>query len=378
MAAAAEALKRAGATVGQPDWLAPGIACDLPFDGSAAPPALPDVDAIVLASQGRRKKLLVADMESTMIHNEMLDELADFLGLREKIAGITARAMNGEIDFAGALEERVGLLKGLPVGQARRGRNAHPLHAGRRHPGRDHEEARRLLRAGLGRLHLLHGDGAHERWASTSMPPTCWNMTAPHWPVRSAARSSARKPSSRPCSGWPASTASTIAEPLTVGDGANDLPMLKAAGLGVAFHAKPAVAAEVPAAHRPRRPDRAALPAGLSPERLRREERPMTDIQQIVLAKRPEGDVTADCFRAETVALPALADGQILVRAALPVARSLHAAAHDRAALLHAALRARQAADRRLGRRGRRVEEPALRQGRHRDGHAELGHAHGP
>ena len=52
-----------------------------------------------------------------MIHNEMLDELADFLGLREKIAGITARAMNGEIDFAGALEERVGLLKGLPVGK---------------------------------------------------------------------------------------------------------------------------------------------------------------------------------------------------------------------------------------------------------------------
>src|SRR5258708_28093917 len=73
------------------------------------------IDAVFVAREGRRKKLLVADMESTVIENEMLDELADFLGLRDKIAAITARAMNGEIDFAGALNERVGLLKGLPV-----------------------------------------------------------------------------------------------------------------------------------------------------------------------------------------------------------------------------------------------------------------------
>src|SRR5258708_33943415 len=73
------------------------------------------IDAVFVAREGRRKKLLVADMESTVIENEMLDELADFLGLRDKIAAITARAMNGEVDFAGALSERVGLLKGLPV-----------------------------------------------------------------------------------------------------------------------------------------------------------------------------------------------------------------------------------------------------------------------
>ena len=70
------------------------------------------IDAVVVPAAGRRKKLLVADMESTMIENEMLDELAEFLGLREKIAGITARAMNGEIDFAGALNERVGAAEG--------------------------------------------------------------------------------------------------------------------------------------------------------------------------------------------------------------------------------------------------------------------------
>src|SRR5262245_57240045 len=79
------------------------------------PVAMTAVDAVVVPAEGRRKKLLVADMESTIIENEMLDELAEFLGLREKIAAITARAMNGEIDFAGALAERVGLLQGLPV-----------------------------------------------------------------------------------------------------------------------------------------------------------------------------------------------------------------------------------------------------------------------
>src|SRR5215470_10698217 len=108
-------LQAQGAVVGTPDWLAPEIACDIPFDGEASAVAMTAIDAVVVPTEGRRKKLLVADMESTMIENEMLDELAEFLGLREKIAGITARAMNGEIDFAGALTERVGLLKGLAV-----------------------------------------------------------------------------------------------------------------------------------------------------------------------------------------------------------------------------------------------------------------------
>ena len=139
---------------------------------------------------------------------------------------------------------------------------------------------------------------------------------------------------------------------MTVGDGANDLPMLKAAGLGVAFHAKPVVAAEVPA-----RIDHGDLTAllylqGYRQQRIRRKADLMTEATQIVLAKRPTGDVTADCFREETVTLPALGRRPAAGALALPVARSLHAAAHDRAALLHAAVRARPAADRRLGRRG--------------------------
>ncbi|MGB7091466.1 MAG: phosphoserine phosphatase SerB, partial [Methylovirgula sp.] len=112
----------------QTSWLAPGIAADLAF----APPDNADasrlaallraavagepVDVIVQPGAGRRKKLLVADMDSTVIAQECIDELADFAGLKEHVAKITARAMRGEIEFVSALRERVALLAGLDVG----------------------------------------------------------------------------------------------------------------------------------------------------------------------------------------------------------------------------------------------------------------------
>ncbi len=123
VAAMAGALAEAGARVEPPDWLAPGAACDLAFTGldAAAAEGLAGerlrgaaLDLAVLPAQGRRKALLVADLESTIIGQEMLDELADSLGLRAQVAAITTRAMTGELDFATALDERVGLLKGLP------------------------------------------------------------------------------------------------------------------------------------------------------------------------------------------------------------------------------------------------------------------------
>jgi phosphoserine phosphatase len=105
-----------------PDWLAPGKAADIAFAGldegeaetrvrallAGAP-----VDLVVQPAERRRKKLLVADMDSTIVIGETLDELAAFAGLKDQIAAITARAMNGEIDFKAALRERVGLLAGL-------------------------------------------------------------------------------------------------------------------------------------------------------------------------------------------------------------------------------------------------------------------------
>ena len=246
VATATEALTRAGATVGRADWLAPGIACDLPFDGPAGPMNLANVDAVALPAAGRRKKLLVADMESTMIHNEMLDELAEFLGLREKIAGITARAMNGEIDFAGALEERVGLLKGLPVGKL------------------DEAATRiRYLPGGATLVATMKKHGAYCALVSggfthfTAMVRQALGFDLDAANVLEHDGMSLAGTVGRPILGKEAKLTTlqrlagergiTVADAVTVGDGANDLPMLKAAGLGVAFHAKPTVAAQVPA-----------------------------------------------------------------------------------------------------------------------------------
>ena len=244
--AAIDVLRAQGATVGTPDWLAPEIACDLPFDGNATPAAMTAIDAVVLPAAGRRKKLLVADMESTMIENEMLDELADFLGSRETIAGITARAMNGEIDFAGALLERVGLLKGLPVARldeaARRIRympggatliatmKKHGAQCALVSGGFTHFTAlvQKALGFDLNAANVLQHDG---QTLSGNVEPPILGKEAKLAALQRLAGEHGL---------------STV-EAISVGDGANDLPMLQAAGLGVAFHAKPAVATQVPA-----------------------------------------------------------------------------------------------------------------------------------
>src|SRR5579885_1612155 len=122
--AAVEALGRLGARLAGCTWLAPATACDIFFEDldpdqadAAARAALGQdfgaIDLVAQPAEGRRKRLLVADMESTIIANEMLDELAELLGLRALVAEITRRAMNDEIDFAAALRERVALLRGM-------------------------------------------------------------------------------------------------------------------------------------------------------------------------------------------------------------------------------------------------------------------------
>ena len=115
---------RAAVRGGVPDVLSPGEAADIPC--SAAPDmALVEaalehaaIDAIVTKARGRRKGLLVADMDSTIVTSETLDELAAHAGLKDRIAAITKRSMNGEIDFAEALKLRVAMLKGLGAGGA--------------------------------------------------------------------------------------------------------------------------------------------------------------------------------------------------------------------------------------------------------------------
>jgi phosphoserine phosphatase len=226
------------------DWLGPG-ACDLVGVDEAAVRAAvagQPIDIVVQPIAGRRKRLLVADLESTIIENEMLEELADFLGLRAHVAEITRRAMNGEIDFVGALTERVALLRGMPESvldeAARRIRlmpGARALIATLRRAGVVTALVsggftvfadRVATDLGFDRVVANRLDIADGKLAGTVRPPIVVGATK-----RDALMALA------------AELGLALDETLAVGDGANDLPMLSAAGLGVAFHAKPAVAA---------------------------------------------------------------------------------------------------------------------------------------
>jgi phosphoserine phosphatase len=250
-AAVRDALRALGAITGSPDWLSEAEACDIPFEqmaaeqaGAAARAALADapVDAIATPRAGRRKRLLLADMDSTIVEGETLDELAAFAGLKDRIAAITARSMNGEIDFATALRERVAMLKGLPVSAldatweaVRDTPGAAELIATMRADG----AACALVSGGFtfftGRvaarlgfdLHLanvLELDG--EVLAGTVAEPILDRDAK----LAALKRLAAER-------GLPLSATAAI------GDGANDLAMLGAAGLGVAWRAKPVVAA---------------------------------------------------------------------------------------------------------------------------------------
>ena len=236
---------------GAPDWLAPGAAYDLHLAGiapeaaeAAARRAIGGaaIDVLVQPQAGRRKRVLVADFEATIIENEMLDELADFIGRRSEVAGITRRAMNGELDFAAALEERVALLKGLPASviddaaaRIRVTPGAGALVATARAAGvhtalvsggftifaEPVAEELGFERVVANRLDIVGG-----RIAGTVGSPIVTGDTKRDTLVALA----------KECAVARSAT-------LAVGDGANDLPMLVAAGLGIAFHAKPAVAA---------------------------------------------------------------------------------------------------------------------------------------
>jgi phosphoserine phosphatase len=194
--------------------------------------------------QGRRKDLLVADMDATVIGQETLDELAAIAGLADRIAPITERAMNGEIDFAEALRERVALLAGLHVGALEAAFDRITLTPGARtlvQTMRAHGAYTVLVSGGFtffsARVRASAGfdrDIANELGIADDHLTGSVDgpMMAPQAKRDALLRVAAdqRIPPS---------------EALAVGDGANDIPMLQAAGLGVAFHPKPVVAAAI-------------------------------------------------------------------------------------------------------------------------------------
>lgn len=249
--AAGDALKALHATVGAARWLKEGEAADLPFADLAPDQAEAAVRsglgraAIDLAAQpaeGRRKRLLVADMDSTIVTGETLDELADFAGLKERIAAITARAMNGELDFAAALRARVAMLEGLPAETLERTYARIALTPGAETlvaTMRAHGAVCALVSGGFRFFTARVRDrvGFHLDQANDLIIEGGRLTGRVAEPIldKDAKLATLRRLAAE--HGLP------LAATLTVGDGANDLPMLQAAGLGVAFRAKPSVAA---------------------------------------------------------------------------------------------------------------------------------------
>ena len=199
------------------------------------------VDFNLVSSKGRRKKLLIADMESTIIEQECLDELADRLNLRNKISDITSRAMRGEIDFEPALRERVSLLAGLPATSLQDVHNDVTLMPG----------AATLL-ATLKQNNIFCGlvSGGFsffaEKIAAQLNFDACHcnqlEIEADHLTGKVIDPILGRKAKAERLQSWCDEKNLPAAETLAVGDGSNDLDMLKLSGMGVAFRAKPLVA----------------------------------------------------------------------------------------------------------------------------------------
>jgi len=238
-------------TKGEINWLHQRIACEIDAPKAADPVGAAraiignrPVDVALIPAEGRRKQVLVADMDSTMIEQECIDELADAVGIKAEVAAITERAMNGELDFEQALRTRVALIKGLErttIEEIRRERIT-------------------LAPGGRALIHTMKAYGAY-----TSLVSGGFTLFADYFAKRigfDEAIANVLEFDGEQLTGTVASPIvdkSTklhrlealaaernlpITATMAVGDGANDLDMIRAAGFGVALHAKPHVAAE--------------------------------------------------------------------------------------------------------------------------------------
>ena len=250
-------LRRAAAVLpaaAAPTWLGAEIAADITFEGDAVEAArceeavrgvvatLP-VDVVVQPAAGRRKGLLLADMDSTMIGQECIDELADLIGQKAHVAAITEQAMRGEIAFEPALKARVALLAGLPADVIARviaeritvTPGARTLVATMRASGATSVLVSGGFTAFTAVIAEKIGFDAHHANELLIAGGRFSGAVAEPVLGRAAKRATLLE--------WRARLGLEDAATMAVGDGANDLAMLEAAGLGVAYHAKPAVAA---------------------------------------------------------------------------------------------------------------------------------------
>lgn len=241
-----EAIDRLAATgheVGAPHWLDEGDASDIVFEGSLvsarAELAKMDhgaLDVVIQPLGDRMKKLLVADMDSTMITVECIDELADYAGIKAEVSAITQRAMKGEVDFAGALTERVGLLGGMKAAmltecrleRVRLTRGARTLVQTMKANG-----ARAVLVTG-GFTAFAEPVGeaiGFDRVVANMLEIADGKLTGKvAGPIVDSSAKQATLLAEAEKHGL------TLAQTLAVGDGANDIPMITSAGLGIAYH----------------------------------------------------------------------------------------------------------------------------------------------
>jgi phosphoserine phosphatase len=225
------------------EWIYPEVDGDLRQEAAAAVAEMP-VDWALVPVEGRRKRLLVADMDSTIINVECLDELADFAGIKPEIAAITERAMRGELEFEPALRERVAKLKGLSLDALQKTYNERV----RLNPGAATlvktmaaHGARCVLVSGgftFFTTRVAEAAGFASQRANVLLDDGAALTGAVQEPILGRAAKLETLESEAKALGVAASDA------LAIGDGANDLDMIKAAGLGVAYRAKPLVAAE--------------------------------------------------------------------------------------------------------------------------------------
>ena len=243
------AIEKLGATSSNADWLSHGLACDIPFqqvspDQAQAAVELAlegeSIDIVAQASDTRRKKLLIADMDSTIVTGETLDDLADFADLKTDVSAITARAMNGELDFNEALRERVSLLKGLKEDYLEQTYKAVVLTPGAK-------DLLKTMRRNGAKAALVSGGftyftekiakrlGFHHQSGNTLEIKQGKLTGKVIEPIVN--RENKRETLIKLAAEYQIPLSDTMA----VGDGANDLPMLMVAGMGIAYRAKPIV-----------------------------------------------------------------------------------------------------------------------------------------
>ena len=249
ISAAEDALAEAGLETDGRSWLDEDKACDLlvPLQPAKARDVLegliPGCDVVVQGESARRRKLLVADMDSTMITVECIDELADYAGIKDRVAEITDRAMRGELAFEGALRERVALLKDLDEAML----------------DRCHAERVRIMAGARALVRTMRREGGHAVLVSGGFTRFADRVAADIGFDRAVANTLdidggrllgtvgdpivGAETKRRTLIETAASLGIPVDFALAVGDGANDISMLQAAGLGVAYHAKPKTAA---------------------------------------------------------------------------------------------------------------------------------------